>query len=138
MTVVGHLEVVTVSKSAEFRPFLLIMCIDAPESTTNSLPSGLIFDGEGRHHFTVGEKNVVLCFSLTSGFSLPASTLLCEPSALATLSLPETDPQCRSIGTTLMRILTTNFIERRILVSKFGIAQDCSGESDTSDWSRRG
>ena len=39
------------------------MCIDAPESTTNSLSSGLISDGEGRHHFSVGEENVALCFS---------------------------------------------------------------------------
>ena len=44
-------------------PFLLIMCIDAPESTTNSLSSGLRVDGAGRHQFSEGEKNVVSCFS---------------------------------------------------------------------------
>ena len=44
-------------------PLLLIMCIDAPESTTNSLSSALILDGEGRHHFSVGEKTVVFFFS---------------------------------------------------------------------------
>ena len=59
------------------------MCIDVPESTTNSLSSGLILDGEGRHHFPVGEKKVDLCFS----------TLLREHIALAILSLLETDPQ---------------------------------------------
>ena len=37
--------------------------IDAPESTTNSLSSGLMVDGAGRHQFSEGEKNVVLCFS---------------------------------------------------------------------------
>ena len=45
--------------SAEFRSFLPIMCIDALESATNSLSTGLILDGEGRQHFSVGEKNVV-------------------------------------------------------------------------------
>ena len=65
MTVVGLLDVVTVSNSAEFKSFLLIMCIDAPESTTNSLSSGLIVDGEGRHQFSEGEKNVVLYFSFS-------------------------------------------------------------------------
>ena len=63
MTVVGFLDVVTVSNSAEFKSFLLIMCIDAPESTTNYLSSGLIVDCEGRHQFSEGEKNVVLLFS---------------------------------------------------------------------------
>ena len=61
MTVVGHREVVTVSNSAEFKSFLLI--IDAPESTAKSLSSGSILGGEGRDHFSVGEKKVVLCFS---------------------------------------------------------------------------
>ena len=64
MTVVGHLEVVTVSKSVEFRSFLLVMCIDAPESTTNYLSSGLILNGEGRHHFSVGEKKKALLLLL--------------------------------------------------------------------------
>ena len=54
------LEVVTVSNSAELGSFLLLMRIDALESTTNSVSSGLILDGEGRHHFSVGEKNVAL------------------------------------------------------------------------------
>ena len=40
------------------------MCIDAPESTTNSLSSGLTVDGEGRHHFSEGEKNAALFFLL--------------------------------------------------------------------------
>ena len=57
MTVVGHLKVVTV------KSFLRIMCIDAPESTINSLSSCLILDGQERHHFSVGESNVDLCSS---------------------------------------------------------------------------
>ena len=62
-TVVGLLDVVTVSNSTEFKFFLLIMCIDAPESTKNYLSSGLLVDA-GRHLFSEGEKNGVLCFSL--------------------------------------------------------------------------
>ena len=50
------------SLSAEFKSFLLIMCIDALESTTNSRSSVLRFDA-GRHQFSEGEKNAVLFFS---------------------------------------------------------------------------
>ena len=39
--------------------FLLIMCIDAPESTANSLSSGLRVDA-GRHLFSEDEKNAAL------------------------------------------------------------------------------
>ena len=39
------------------------MCIDAPESTTNSLSSGSRVDA-GRHLFSEGEKNAVISFSL--------------------------------------------------------------------------
>ena len=63
MTVVGLLDVVTVSNSVEFQSFLLIMCIDAPESTTNSLSSGLRADGASRHQFSEGENNAVSSFS---------------------------------------------------------------------------
>ena len=41
------------------------MCTDAPESTTNSLSSGLRVDGAGKHQFSECEKNVVLFFSLS-------------------------------------------------------------------------
>ena len=69
------------------------MCIDAPESTTNSLSAGLIVDGEGRHQFSESEKNVVLCLSFASEYILPFSTLLHGHIALAFPSLLETDPQ---------------------------------------------
>ena len=49
-TVVGLHDFVKVFISAEFKSFLLIMCIDAPESTTNSPSSGFIADGAGTHH----------------------------------------------------------------------------------------
>ena len=92
--VVRLLNVVTVSNSAEFKSFLLIMCIDAPGPTTNSLSSGLIVDGDGRHQFSEGEKNAVLCFSSSLRiYFWPASTLLHGHIALAFPSLLETDPQ---------------------------------------------
>ena len=46
-TTVGVLDLVTVSISSELNSFLLIMCIDAPESTTNSRSSGLVEVGAG-------------------------------------------------------------------------------------------
>ena len=93
ITVVGLLHVVTVSKSAEFNSFLLIMCIDAPESTTISLSSGLRVDGAGRHLFFEGEKNAVSCFPFHFRIFWPTSTLLHGHIALAIPSLLETDPQ---------------------------------------------
>ena len=74
-------------------PFLLNMCIDAPESTTNSPSSGLRFDGAGRHLFSEREKNAVLCFSFNFSIFWPASTLLYGHIDLVIPSLLETDPQ---------------------------------------------
>ena len=54
MTIVGLHEFVKVSISASLKSFLLIMCVVALESTTNSLSSGLRFDGAGRHQFARG------------------------------------------------------------------------------------
>ena len=39
------------------------MCIDAPESTTNSLSSSLRVDGARKHLFSESETNAVLSFS---------------------------------------------------------------------------
>ena len=74
-------------------PFCVIMCIDGPESTTNSLSSGLRVDA-GRHLFSEGEKNAALScsFNLNTTFGQPP-TLLRGHLALATLSPPETGPQ---------------------------------------------
>ena len=61
-TIVGLHDFVKVSISALLKSFLLIICIDAPESTTNSLSSGLRVDA-GRHLFSVSDKNVALSCS---------------------------------------------------------------------------
>ena len=46
--------------SPELKSFLLIMCIDAPESTTNSRSSGLVEVGAGIPFFNWSIENVVL------------------------------------------------------------------------------
>ena len=69
------------------------MCIDAPDSTTNTLSSGLRVDGARRHQFSEGEKNAVLSFSFFFRIFLASLTLLHGHIALAIPSLPETDPQ---------------------------------------------
>ena len=92
MTIVGLHDFVKVSTSASLKSFLLIMCIDAPESTTNSRSSSLRVDA-GKHLFSEGEKNVALSCSFSLIRFWPASTLLRGHLALATLSLLVTDPQ---------------------------------------------
>ena len=62
MTIVGLHDFVKVLISASLKSFLLILCIDAPESTTTSRSSGLRFD-TGRHLFSEGDKNVALSCS---------------------------------------------------------------------------
>ena len=62
MTIVGLHDFIKISISASLKSFLLIICIDAPESTTNPRSSGWRVDA-GRHLFSEGEKNVVLFFS---------------------------------------------------------------------------
>ena len=71
---------------------LLIICIDAPESRTNSRSSGFNVDA-GRHLFSEGEKNVALSCSFTFIYFWPAFTLLRGHLALATLSPLVNDPQ---------------------------------------------
>ena len=85
-------RLVNLSISASLKSLLLIMCIDAPESTTNSRSSGLRFD-PGRHLFSEGGKNVALFSPLILCYFWPPSTLLRGHLALATLSPLETDPQ---------------------------------------------
>ena len=59
---IGLHDFVKVSISASLKSFLLIICIDALESTTSSHSSGSRFDA-GRHLFSKGEKNVALSCS---------------------------------------------------------------------------
>ena len=58
MTFVWFLFPLTVP--AAFKSFLLHMFMKAPESMTNSLSSGSIEDGAGRHKTSEGEENSAL------------------------------------------------------------------------------
>ena len=51
------------SSSAEFRTFLLSMCIEAPESTTISLSSSFVEDGAGDDQTSEDEQNVASSFA---------------------------------------------------------------------------
>ena len=64
-------DFVKVSISASLKSFLLITCIDALESTTNSRSSGLRFDGAGKHQFSESEKNAVKFSPLIFGCFWP-------------------------------------------------------------------
>ena len=63
ITVVGLLDVLMVSKSAEVKSFLLILCILAPESTTSSLSSGSFVDAAGSTHSSAGQWHAAWSFS---------------------------------------------------------------------------
>ena len=55
-TTVGFLDLHRVSSSSELKSFLLCMCIDAPESTTNSRSSGIFEVGAGIAVASTGSK----------------------------------------------------------------------------------
>ena len=64
MTIVELHDFVKVSISASFKSCLLIICIDALESKTNSRSSSSRVDA-GKHLFSEGEKNAALFFLLS-------------------------------------------------------------------------
>ena len=134
MTIVGLHHFVKVSISAEFKSFLLIMCIDAPESTTNSRSSRLRFDA-GRNLLSEGEKNAALFFSFNFRTLLAslhaASRAPCSCHSLSLLLRPIL--KFWSVGATLMSFSWPNHSERRILVSN--VCVPCNGfrEFYTSD-----
>ena len=70
------------------------MCIDAPESGTISLSSGLRIDGAGGHQFSDGQKNAALFVSFSFRILLAQlSRCFTGTSVLAIPSFLETDPQ---------------------------------------------
>ena len=115
------------------KSFLLIMCIDAPESTTNSLSSGLRVDA-GRHLFSEGEKNVALScsfnFNTLSASFHAASRAPCSCHSL----FLRTILKFWIVGATLMRFTWANISERRILVSNFSVTRNSLCEFHTLDW----
>ena len=135
VTIVGLHDFVKVPISAEFKSFLLIICIDAPESTTNFRSSGLRFDGAGRHLLSESEKNAALFFSFNLGIFLASFHAAsrrhrsCHSCLLLRLVL-----KFWSVGVTLMRITWANHSERRILVSNVSVTYNGFGEFYTSYW----
>ena len=134
MTIVGLHDFVKVSISASLKSFLLIMCIDAPESTTNSRFSGLRVDAN-KHLFQKVRR--ILLFGAPLIFSThcwPASTLLRGHLPLATLSPLETDPQILERWGYADEVHLGKYIsERRILVSNFCMTRNSLCDFHTLD-----
>ena len=117
ITIEGLHDFVKVSISESFKSFLLVICIDASESTTNSRSSGLRVDA-GRHLCYESEKNVALWCS----FNLNTFLVSFHAASRAHRS-------CHSvfffrpilkfwgIGVSLMKITWTNYSKRWFLVS---------------------
>ena len=135
MTIVGLHDFVKVSISAEFKSFLLIMSIDAPESTTNSLSSGLRFDGASRHQFSESEKNAVL-FSSFNFRMLSASLHAASRAHRSCLSVSSWDRSSNfgALGLRWWGITWANHSKRWILVSNVRMTNDGFCEVNTSDW----
>ena len=111
------------------------MCIDAPESTTNSLSSGLRVDGAGKHPFSEGEKKAVLCFSLNFRIFLASF----HPASRAHRSCHSVSSWDRSsnfgaLGLRWWSITWANHSNRWILVSNVSMTQQGFSESNTSNW----
>ena len=117
-------------------PFLLIMCIDAPESTTNSLSSGWRVDA-GKHLFSEGEKNVALSCSFNFNTFL-ASFLAASraPCSCHSVSSRDRSSNFGALGLRWCGSPWANLSERRILVSNFGMACNSLCAFYTLDWLR--
>ena len=120
-----------VSISAEFKSFLLIMCIDAPESTTNSLSSGLRVDA-GRHLFSEGEKNVALSCSFNFNTFL-ASFHAASRAPCSCHSVSSRD-RSSNFGVLGLRWWGSPHTKRWIVVSNVSLTYDGFSEFHTSDW----
>ena len=114
--------------TALLKSFLLIMCIDAPESTTNSLSSGLRVDGS-RHLFSENEKNVALSCSFNFN-TLLASFQAASRAPCSCHSVSSCD-RSSNFGATW-----ANVSERKILVSNFSVTRNSLCEFHTLDWFR--
>ena len=117
MTIVGRLEFVKVSISASLKSLLLIMCIDAPESKTNSLSSSLRVDAT-RHLFSEGEKNVALSCSFNFNTFL-ASFHAASRAPCSCHSVSSRD-RSSNFGALGLRSWSSPG-QRRIFVSNFGV-----------------
>ena len=101
------------------------MCIDAPESTTNSRSLSLRVDA-GKHLFSESEKKVTLSYffyfyTLLASFHAALAYSLLLPLCLLLRPILK----FWSVGTALVRFNWANESERRILVSNVRVT--CNG-----------
>ena len=135
MTVVGLHDFVKVSISEEFNSFLLIICIDAPGSTTNSRSSSLRFDA-GKQLFSEGEKNAALWCSFIFNAFL-ASFHAASRAHRSCHSVSSWDRSSNFVALGLRSWGSPGQIisGRRILVSNVSVTYNGFREFYTSDWS---
>ena len=105
-------------------PFVLIMCIDARESTTNSLSTGFNVDA-GRHLFSEGEKSAALWCSFN--FDTFLVSFHAASRALCSCHFVSSWDRYSNFGALGLRwwFTWTNVTERGILVWNFGMT--CNG-----------
>ena len=132
MIIVGLHDFVKVSISALLKSFLLIICIDALEFTTNSRSSGLRVDAR-RHLFSEGEKNVALSCSYNFNTLLASFHAASRaPCSCHSVSSCERSSNLERWGYA-HEFTWTNVTERRILVSNFGMTCNSLCEFHTLD-----
>ena len=135
VTIVGLHDFVKVSISALLMSFVLIICIDAPESTTILVPQVQELM-QASTYFPETRRMLLFLAPLILSHFGPASTLLRRQLALATLSPPETDPQILERWGYAHEVHVGNISERRILVSNFDMTCNSLCEFHTLDWLR--
>ena len=111
------------------------MCIDAPESTTNSRSSGLRFDADN-HLFSEGEKNITLSYSQKLKTLSFGQIPRCFAGTSLLLLCLFLRPILKfwSVGASLMRFTWANHSERTILFSNFGVTCNSFREFHMLDW----
>ena len=135
MIIVGLRDFVKVSISASLKSFLLIICIDAPESTTISRSWGSRVDGAGRHLFSEGEKNVALSCSFNlNTFLASFHTASRAPCSCHSVSSCERSSNFGALGLLWWGSLGANHSQQRILVSNFSVTCNSFREFHSLAW----
>ena len=107
--------------------------------TQNSFSSGLILNGEGRHHFSVGKKNVALRYSFNFRIFFASYHAVSRAQcSYHSVSSWDRSSNLGALGQRWWESLWKILLSDWFFVSKCGIAQYCGGEAETSDWFRRG
>ena len=115
ITVVGLLDVLMVSNSAELRSFLLTICMFAPESTTNSLFLRLFHWRSREYPFFRGKVECSFAFFFELENVLIKIPSLASGTSLLSFTLFMGLVQFRSVGTSLMRNFDNYYSQRWFL-----------------------